>query len=135
MLFTLFAVAALIWCAVVLLRTFTRSSSGSRPVIAPGIAVLILPTLSIVSDLRSVLLRFRAPESDVSVFLNDTGRWLQLAYANGKTSFVTANELHVPAGRVGEGEGRGPAVLGWSAPDPLPVESGRWRFIANDAGV
>ena len=48
---------------------------------------------------------------------------------------MTANELHVPAGSVVDVEWHGPEVIAWSAHDFLPVDMGRWRFVANDAGV
>ena len=135
MIFALFAVAALIWFVPFLLWTFSPRSAGLRLLIGWCIAVLILATFSIVSDLRLVLLRFSAPESEIAVVVNDTGRWLQLGYARGKTSFTTANELHVPAGSIVDVEWRGPEVIGYSVHTFLPVGPGRWRFIANDAGV
>jgi cytochrome c oxidase subunit 2 len=135
MIFTLFAVAALIWLGPFLLWTFSPRSSASRLLTAGGMPVLVLAAISIVSDLRSVVLRFRAPESNLLVVVNDTGKWLQLKYTRHKISFLTANELHVPAGAVVDVEWRGPGLVGWSAHDFLPADNGRWRFIAEDAGV
>jgi cytochrome c oxidase subunit 2 len=135
MIFALFVVAALAWLTGFLLRMFWPRSSGLRRLAAGAIPVLVLATISIISDLRSIVLRLSAPESDLSVIVNDTGKWLQLGYARGKTSFITANELHVPAGTIVDVEWNGPDLIAWSAHDFFPADNGRWRFIANDAGV
>jgi cytochrome c oxidase subunit 2 len=133
--FTLLAIFAIAWSASLTLGSFLPRFSARRPLSVLGAIVLILGTISIVSDYRTILLRRRAPESGVSIAVRDTGRWLQLGYARGKTSFITANELHVPAGAVVAIDWQGPELAGWSARDFLPLDNGRWLFIARDPGV
>jgi cytochrome c oxidase subunit 2 len=136
MIFALFAVAALAWLASMLGWSILGRPSPSRaPMIAGTIILLILGTISIVMDLRSLFLVLRAPDSGISIVIVDTGEWLQVGYSRGQTSFIAANELHVPAGAIVRIDWRGPNLFGWSAHDFSPITDGRSFFIAGDAGV
>src|SRR5205823_5495545 len=61
--------------------------------------------------------------------------WWQLAYTRGGKAFITANELHVPAGRMVTVDWHGRALAAWSAHDFVPIAGGRSFFIARDSGV
>jgi cytochrome c oxidase subunit 2 len=136
MLFALFAVAALAWLASILRWIVLGQPSLRRaPMLAGTVIMLILAAISMVMDLRSLALLWRAPDSGISIVIIDTGEWLQLGYSRGETSFITANELHVPAGAIVRIDWRGPNLAGWSARDFLPVADGRSFFIARAAGV
>jgi cytochrome c oxidase subunit II len=136
MLFALFAVAALAWLVSILPRiVLGRPSFRRAPMLAGTVIVLILAAISMVMDLRSLARMWRAPDSGISIVIIDTGEWLQLGYSRGETSFVTANELHVPAGAIVRIDWRGPNLVGWSVHDFLPITDGRSFFIAADAGL
>jgi len=136
MIFALFAVAALAWLAVILCWTVLGRPSPTRaPMLAGTVMLLILGSISIVTDLRSLALILRARDSGLSVVIVDTGDWLQVGYSRGETSFIAANELHVPAGAIVRIDWRGPNLVGWSAHDFSPIAEGRSAFIAGDAGT
>jgi cytochrome c oxidase subunit 2 len=136
MLFALFAVAAVAWLiAIFPWIVLGRASSRRAPVLAGTIIVLILAAISIVMDVRSLSLMLRAPDSGISIVIVDTGDWLQLAYSRAEVAFITANEVHVPAGTVVRIDWRGPNAVGWSAHDFAPIADGASYFIARDAGI
>lgn len=134
--FVLLAVAALAWSALLLRWVVSRRHSPWRTrLLVWSAATAAMAGVSIASDFRSILLRFRAPDSGVAVAVRDMGGWWQLAYARGGSAFVTANELHVPAGRRVTVDWRDRPMAGWSAHDFLPFTGGRSFFIAQDSGV
>jgi cytochrome c oxidase subunit 2 len=133
--FTLLALAAIAWSASLVLSSFLPRYFTRRPLWILGAIVLLLGAISTVSDYRTMALRRRAPDSGVSIAVHDMGRWLQLGYVRGKTSFITANELHVPAGAIVAIDWQGPVLAGWSAHDFFPLNNGRWSFIARDSGI
>jgi cytochrome c oxidase subunit 2 len=135
MIFTLLAVAAIAWSASLVLCSFLPRYFTRRPLWILGAIVLLLGAISILSDYRTIVLRRRAPDSGVSIAVLDTGRWLRLGYVRCRTSFITANELHVPAGSIVAIDWQGPVLAGWSAHDFFPLNNGRWPFVARDPGV
>ncbi len=69
-------------------------------------AVIILALSSIAIDAGGIWHWLRAKRSSVTIDALDRGSWWQLFYRDGATSFVTANELHVPAGAIVKINGR-----------------------------
>ena len=98
-------------------------------------AIAAIAAISVASDLRSLILRLRARDAGVAIVITDMGGWWQLAYSRGGTGFITANELHVPAGMVVTLDWRGGPLVCWSRHDFLVGPAGRSFFIAEDRGL
>jgi cytochrome c oxidase subunit 2 len=99
--FTLLAIAGIAWSLTVLRWSISRKRSpwARRAMVVSAIAAIIA-IVSMAADLRSIWVRSRAPRPDLTITVNDMGDWWQLEYRRRGISFVTANELHVPAGTV-----------------------------------
>ena len=82
----------------------------------------VLAIVSAAIDLRSIWLMSRAPRSQLTVTLQDMGDWWQISYGR---EITTANEVHVPAGKLVTMEWIGPPVILWR----LPMELGRFAFV------
>jgi len=134
MTFALLGVAALIWSLTVLRWSISRRDSpwGGRAMVV-SIVAGVIAAASVAADLRSIWLIARAPRSGVAITINDNGEWWQLAYRRGGQSFVTANEIHVPAGAVVAMEWNGPSTVVWRARDFLPHEMNHFAFIGERA--
>src|SRR5947209_19740673 len=136
MTFALLAVVAIIWSLTVLRWSVSRKTSPwtKRAIVLSVVAGLIALT-SAASDLHSIWLISSAPRSGVAITIDDNGEWWRLSYRRGARSFVTANEIHVPAGASVAMEWAGPPAVLWRAHDFLPQEMGRFGFVAERAAV
>jgi len=126
MTFALLAVFAIAWSLTVLRWSIARRTSPWRrravvvSAVAGGLAIV-----SAAIDLRSIWLMSSAPRSGVTITLRDMGDWWQVLYQRDKRTFMTANEIHVPAGALVTMEWSGPAVVIWR----LPLELGHFAFV------
>lgn len=134
--FIFLAVASLAWSVLLIRWSVSRQHSPwRRRLLVCSAATAAIAAISIASDFRSLLLRLRAPDDGVAVVITDMGGWWQLAYTRGHTGFISANELHVPAGSLVTLDWRGGPFASWSSHDFLPGPIGRSFFIAKDRGV
>ncbi len=92
--FIALAVVFLAWIAALSGWMFLRRRFPTRL----AAAVITLAMISIVSDARGIAHWLRARRSEVTIDAIRRGAWWQLIYRDGRTAFVTANEMHVPAG-------------------------------------
>ena len=135
MIFALFAMAALSWLISILFWIVSSHPSPRRTPLIAGTAILLAAgVISIIQDLRSIILRLGAPDSGISISINDVSNWYQLRYSRSGSSFLTANELHIPVGSAVTIDWHGPNLVGWSAHDFLDL-SGRTHFIARNPGI
>lgn len=134
MTFVLFAFAAILWSLVVLRWSFSRRRAGTVAIVV-SIAAAALATASLVDDWRAIIARASARDSGVTITVNDMGAWWQIAYQRGPRAFITANEIHVPAGALVHIEWNGPRMVTWASRDFLAHDLRRFTFVANDAGV
>jgi len=94
--FLALAAVFFVWIAAVFGWLFLRR----RPPLALAWLVILLALTSVVIDLHGVWHWLRASRSPVTIEAMDRGSWWELSYRDGATHFVTANELHVPAGEL-----------------------------------
>jgi len=133
--FAVAAIAAIAWSIVALRWSISRRGSPWRHrAVMVAIIALAAAILSIVSDWRSIQLRLRMPRSGVTIHIDEIGDWWRLTYERDGMAFVTANELHVPAGTIVTLDCRSRPVGAWSAHDFLSL-GGRSSFIAETPGV
>ena len=101
--FVVFAAAAVAWSLLVIL-------GRRRAMLIGSCAVVVAAVASIAIDIRALRLARGAQRSDVAIRIVPQDNWWKLEYARNGTAFVTANELHVPAGTA--------VVLSWSGLPP-----------------
>src|SRR2546430_1119679 len=100
MAFVFSALAAVSWSLIVIRWSRSRRGRGAIAVLLLSIAVVCAGTASLVSDLRGLQLGRKAKPSDLVVRVIRRGDWYQLDYQRNRSSFTTANEIHLPAGAV-----------------------------------
>lgn len=133
--FALFAVVAIAWSLTMLRWSLSRSRSPWRTrAIIVSVAVLVAALASAAGDLQAIWTAARAPRSGIVVTINDMGEWWQLSYRRGSQSFVTANEIHVPAGSAVTMHWNGSPVVVWQPRNFFPQELGGFRFVADRSG-
>src|SRR5712691_6494689 len=133
--FGLLAIASIAWSLTVLRWSVARKHSPWRKrAIVVSIIAGLAAIVSFEADLRSLWLRYRAPRSNVAIVITDMGQWWQISYRRGMQSFITANEVHVPAGALVVMAWKGPAPVIWRSHDFLAVGSDRFFFVAETAG-
>src|SRR5438132_2245587 len=133
--FIVAAIVAITWSIVTLRWSVSRRRSPWRTrLIIVSVIGIVVASISIGADLRSIYLWVAAPRSDVEIHIEEIGHWWQLAYQRGGATFVTANEIHVPAGAVVTIDWRSAALGAWSAHDFLPLGA-RSHFIAEEPGA
>lgn len=130
--FVFFAAAAVTWSVLILRESLsTRRRSTTTLLVASAVAVAAA-VVSIVSDVRSIQLGRGAQRADVAIRIVGQEDWWQIAYDGGGSSFLTANELHVPIGTA--------VSLSWSGLPPpwidgavcLPAADDRCILVAGD---
>src|ERR1043166_6852197 len=104
--FVVFAAAAVAWSLVVM---FARR----RAILAASFVAIAAAAASIVIDVRAIHLARGAHPSGVAIRITRRGDWWQLEYERDGVAFVTANELHVPAGAA--------VSLSWSGLPPPSI--------------
>ncbi len=130
--FTLLAIVAIAWSLTVLRWSISRRRSPwHKRAIAVSAIAAVVAIVSVASDLHSIWLPWSATRSDLTITINDMGSWWQVFYRRGKQSFVTANEIHVPARARVEMLWNGPRVTVWGSRDFLPQEAGRFVLVAD----
>src|SRR5438067_4005158 len=134
--FALVAIASIAWSLTVLRWSISRARSPWRKrVVIVSMVAGLLAIISVAADLRSIWLRWHAPSSNVAIGITDMGQWWQLSYRRGTRAFITANEIHVPAGALVVLTWKGPRFAAWSARDFLPHGDGSFYFVADSTGV
>lgn len=91
--FIAFAAAVIAWSLFTLRWTFRRKRAAT-PLLLVTLLLLAAASASIACDLRQIGRARRATPSGVTVRIRPQETWWELDYG----TFVTANELHVPAG-------------------------------------
>jgi cytochrome c oxidase subunit 2 len=134
--FALLAVGAIAWSLTTLRWSVARRNSPWRlRLVVVSTVTLVLAVISAAADLQSIWAAARAPSSGVTIAINDEREWWQLAYSRNSQSFITANEVHVPAGTVVTMQWSGSPVVVWRVRDFFPQELGTFRFVAGEAGI
>ena len=135
--FLLVAIASIAWSLTILRWSFARARSPWRDrVIVVSLVAGLMAIASIAGDLRSLWLRWRAPRSNVIIDIDDMGQWWHLTYRRGTRAFITANEIHVPAGALVSITWKSPRFVAWSAHDFLPHDhDGCFFFVAESTGI
>ncbi|HKS23688.1 MAG TPA: hypothetical protein VJZ76_12875, partial [Thermoanaerobaculia bacterium] len=89
--FVVFAAAAVLWSLLLV-------GARRRAMVGASVVVVAAAIVSIALDVRAMQGAARAQRSDVRIRIVRQDDWWRLEYARGGTTFVTANELHVPIG-------------------------------------
>src|SRR5438128_8738231 len=111
--FTLLAILSIAWSLIVLRWSVARRHSRwTTRALAVSAAVVVVALVSIAGDLHAMIVAHRAAESAVTIRVHDMGQWWQLIYQRAVVSFITANEIHVPA--------RERVTITWNGP-PVPA--------------
>jgi len=131
--FVVFAAAAVIWALLVLRATFVRG--GGRSILAASAVAVAAALVSIAADVRSLQLARRAQSLDVAIRIVPRGDWFELEYVGRGTSFVTANELHVPLDAAVTVSWRGLPVPWIEGAICLPRNDERCTLVARGDGA
>lgn len=121
MLFVVFALTAILWSAALLRWSISRRSFVTI-IVALSLVTLGAASVSIVADVRQIAGWVRAAPSDLQIAVFDDGHWRRVVYRRGSAQFVTANEIHVPAGMR--------ALLWWNG-KPVLLRDDDPRFIVD----
>jgi len=136
MIFALLAAVTAAWSLAVLRWSISRPHSRwQRRVLVLSAAGGIIALISITADFRSILLRARAPDSGVAISINDMGEWWRIVYARGERTFVTANEVHLPAGQLVAMRWNAQHSMVWRPHDFFPHDCGSFYFVAEKNGI
>lgn len=133
--FAIAGIAAILWSLATVCWSLSRKQSPwQRRVILISIVVLFAVAASVATDARAIVSRMRARDSGVVIEIDDARQsWWRVRYGRGGARFITANEIHVPAGEIVTIDWRGQPA-GSSASDFL-VLNGRSLFVARKIGV
>ena len=114
--FIVFAFAALLWSLCTAMRALGIRTRFTRALfVFASWFVLATAVTTTALDLRSVRMA-SAPRTDVEIRIIRRDDWWQLRYTRAGSTFLTANELHVPAGL--------PVHLTWSGVRPPWIDDG-----------
>lgn len=129
MTFALTAVAAIVWSLLALRWSFSRSRSPwRRRLIGASIIAVAIAAFSVTADVRVLMHRLRARDSGVTIAIDDVHGWWRIEYTRGSSRFITANEVHVPAGELVTIDWRGRRAASFA--NSFIVLDGRSLFVA-----